>query len=353
MNNHLKSLPFAEISLLALFSLPGKFHQPIMEIVGKFNAFKLICCRRKRFIAFLAALSLLASFAQARHNPVPVYLVAGQSNTDGRVPNTDLPSYIRRDSYKHCFWSYGSGTTSGNGRFELFWPRIVNKNMPGRWAYDAVVYYWLEKSLKRDFYIVKESLGGTAVDLRATSTQKMYWSANPAFLDSTQAADKGGKSLLKAFTENIGACIDQQLSKCEGGYELKAFIWHQGESDKKTADSYYENMKAVIDYVRDYLVKKTGQKRYESLPVILGGISHHSRGYSEKIERAQNMLASNLKNVYFVPVPEASLRSDKLHFDAAGAELLGRKIYNQLVGLGLAGAKARKVPLYFQTGERQ
>ena len=71
--------------------------------------------------------------------------------------------------------------------------------------------------------VIKESLGGTAIDLRAPSTQKMYWSANSAFLDSTKAADKGGKSLLKAFTENIGACIDQQLSKCKEGYEIKAF----------------------------------------------------------------------------------------------------------------------------------
>lgn len=302
-----------------------------------------------KHMCLLAVCLLTAALARATKNPVPVYLVAGQSNTDGRVPNSELPAYIQQAPYEHCYWSYGSGDHGGNGQFELFRPRIINKNMPGRWAYDAVTYYWLEKSLHRDFYVIKESLGGTAIDLRAPSTQKMYWSANSAFLDSTKAADKGGKSLLKAFTENIGACIDQQLSKCKEGYEIKAFIWHQGESDRKTAESYYDNMKAVIDYVRAYVVKKTGKKRYATLPVILGGISHRGRGYSQGVEQAQIKLTQTMKNVYFVPVPDATLRSDNIHFDATGAELLGKKIYNQLVDLRLAGKNARRAPLYLQT----
>lgn len=166
-----------------------------------------------------------------------------------------------------------------------------------------MTYFWLEKSLHRDFYVIKESLGGTAIDLRAKSTNNMYWSASTAFLDTTRSTTMGGRSLLKAFTENIGACIDQQLSKCKEGYEIKAFIWHQGESDRKTAEIYYDNMKAVIDYVRAYVVKKTGKKRYDTLPVILGGISHRGRGYSQGVEQAQIKLTQTVKNVYFVRCP--------------------------------------------------
>lgn len=299
-----------------------------------------------KHLCLLAVCLLTSAFARAARNPVPVYLVAGQSNADGRVPNSELPAYIQQAPYEHCYWSYGSGTHGGNGQFELFRPRIFNKNMPGRWAYDAVTYFWLEKSLHRDFYVIKESLGGTAIDLRAKSINNMYWSASTAFLDTTRSTTMGGRSLLKAFTENIGACIDQQLSKCKEGYEIKAFIWHQGESDRKTAEIYYDNMKAVIDYVRAYVVKKTGKKRYDTLPVILGGISHRGRGYSQGVEQAQIKLTQTVKNVYFVPVPDATLRSDNIHFDATGAELLGKKIYNQLVDLGLAGKNARRATLF-------
>jgi len=70
-----------------------------------------------KHMCLLAVCLLTAALARATKNPVPVYLVAGQSNTDGRVPNSELPAYIQHDGYKHCYWSYGSGTTSGKGQF--------------------------------------------------------------------------------------------------------------------------------------------------------------------------------------------------------------------------------------------
>ena len=107
---------------------------------------------------------------------VPVVLVAGQSNTDGRVDNAELPEYIKRDGYRYCQWSFGSGVHSGEGRFEPFVPRNYSQE-PERWAYDAVVYYELERLWQRSFYVIKESLGGTAIDPRCESNSNMHWSA--------------------------------------------------------------------------------------------------------------------------------------------------------------------------------
>lgn len=291
----------------------------------------------RRFL--LLILTFFTIGIQAKREPTPVYIVAGQSNTDGRVGNEQLPDYIQTNKYRHCYWSFGSGVHSGEGKFELFWPRIYNKNKPGRWAYDAVVYYWLEQSWQRDFYVIKESLGGTAIDPHTGSNSSMYWSASPEYLASTAASDKGGKSLLKAFTENIGACIDKQLSQLKGGYDIKAFIWHQGESDRKVSGKYYDNMKGVIAYVRQYLVKKTGKKKYAKLPVIMGSIPRAGRGYAAGVEEAQIRLTQEDKNVYLVDVHDAPLQHDNIHFDATGAETLGRKVYDQLVSLKLAGKK--------------
>ncbi len=151
------------------------------------------------FLVSVVSLSMLAQ--------VPVVLVAGQSNTDGRVDNVELPEYIKRDGYRYCQWSFGSGVHSGEGHFEAFAPRNYSQK-PERWAYDAVVYYELERLWQRPFYVIKESLGGTAIDPRCESNSNMHWSADPDYLASTAASDKGGLSLLKAFTENIGACID-------------------------------------------------------------------------------------------------------------------------------------------------
>lgn len=274
---------------------------------------------------------VLGATAQTeKKEPAVVILTAGQSNTDGRVSNEELPDYIRRDGYKYCQWSFGSGVHSGNGQFEPFFPRIYNQNNPGRWAYDAVVYYLLEQQLQRPFYVIKESLGGTAIDTLCRSNSNMHWSADPAYLSRTAASDKGGLSLLKAFTENIGACIDNHLSKLPEGYDIKAMLWHQGESDRSQADHYYENLKAVVAYVRNYLVTKTGQQKYARLPFICGTFSKQSKQGSVKVVEAMLRLQREDSDFYVVDVSDATLQEDQIHFDAAGAELLGKRMFDTL-----------------------
>lgn len=280
----------------------------------------------KKYICLLFAAFCLMPVA-AKKQPAVVILTAGQSNTDGRVMNTELPAEIQQQKYKYCQWSFGSSSLSGEGKFETFWPRINNKNKPGRWAYDAIVYWNVEKKLKKNFYVIKESLGGTAIDTLCTSTSKQYWNASPEYLAKNVASDKGGKSLLKAFTENIGACIDNQLSNLPEGYDIKFMLWHQGESDRHQAKNYYHNLKQMLTYIRTYLVEKTGNKKYANLPIIIGGISHKSKQWSQEVEDAQHQLAQEDKNIYVVDVPNASLRSDVLHFDAEGAQKLGNKMF--------------------------
>ena len=284
---------------------------------------------RTKTVIILLSLFIYAGIS-AKRKPVPVIIIAGQSNTDGRVNNEELPEYIKQHGYRHCWWSYGSDTISGGGRFERFWPRVAKPDNINRWGYDAVVYYLIDQHIKRNFYVIKESLGGTAIDTACISTSGMYWSASPEFLASTDAADKGGKSLLKAFTENIGACIDNELLHLEEGYEVKAFLWHQGESDKKMAEHYYDNLKAVVAYVRDYLVRKTGDERYASLPFICGTYSLKSRDRSELVVKSLHRLAEEDPNFHVVDIEDATIQRDRLHFDSKGAELLGRRIYKRL-----------------------
>ena len=124
---------------------------------------------------------------------------------------------------------------------------------------------------------------------------------------------------------------------------LTAILWHQGESDRKVGEKYYKNLKDVISYIRQYLVKKTGNEKYATLPVIIGGIVHSGKGWSNQVGLAQIRLANEDKNIHLVDVHDATLRSDNMHFDAAGAELLGRKVYNELVNLNLAGENAKPV----------
>jgi hypothetical protein len=245
------------------------------------------------------------------------------------VPIAQLPKFAQ---YKYCQWSYGSGDfTKATGAFKPFAPTVGRTDLGDRWGFDAIVYYLLDQQSKRDFYIIKESLGGTAIDTACSSNNGMYWNASEEYLASTAAADKGGKSLLKAFTENIGASIDNVLVHHKGGYKIRAFLWHQGESDKKMAVHYQDNLKKVVAYVRAYLVEKTGNKDYANLPFICGTFSEKSRDRSEQVVQALENLAKEDSHFYVVDASDATIQKDRLHFDAQGAELLGKRVFEKLM----------------------
>lgn len=293
---------------------------------------------KTRNILLLFAMMLIAMAASGKskkENPALVIITAGQSNTDGRVMNDLLPDYIKRYGYNHCKWTYGTSDSVHVKPFTPFVPRMGSKNRPDRWAYDAVTYYNIDKATDRDFYVIKWSHGGTAIDTACTSSNRMYWSADPGWLATNKSTLDGGKSLLKSFTEQIAKCIDTKLSKLPEGYEIGAFLWHQGESDKKAERRYYDNLKGVVKYVRTFLVKKTGNKRYKKLPFICGTVARSNKRYSKTIEDAMYKLASEDKNFYVVDMADAELQQDQLHFTAKSAEYLGKQMYNKLVELGV------------------
>ena len=300
---------------------------------------------KNRIVLFLtiSLFTLCASAQKTYSEPVTVIITAGQSNTDGRVLNDQLPDYIRENKYTYCKWCYGSAGEIQTNGFETFSPRIVHSERPDRWAYDAVTYYWLEQSLQKEFYVIKWSLGGTAIDIRCSSTNGKYWSADSEWLAANHSTLSGGKSLLLSFTEEIGLCIDRKLSKLPQGYEIKAFLWHQGESDRHQGAAYYENLKAVVTYVRNFLVKKTGEKKYKKLPFVCGTVARSNKQYNKEVEEALYHLAENDKHLYVIDMSDAKLQRDQLHFTAESAEYLGIQMYNRLVDLGVAGEKATKI----------
>lgn len=206
-----------------------------------------------------------AEIEQESQTVVPVFLTAGQSNTAGRCMNDNLPDYIKAlgSAYKYCNWSYTNGATrlsDQEGVFRKFWPEMESSNNSGRFAYDAIVYYWLEQALQQDFYVVKHAMGGTSIDPSCTSSKDYHWSADATWLaEHASCNEESGTSMLKALVSNIGKSIDA-LTAAGKTADIKAMIWHQGESDRSgtAPDDYHDNLKAVVQYVRNYLVTKTG-----------------------------------------------------------------------------------------------
>ncbi|MBQ9363824.1 MAG: polysaccharide deacetylase family protein [Bacteroidaceae bacterium] len=277
---------------------------------------------------------------------VPVLLVAGQSNTDGRVPNQDMPDNLKAygkangGHFRWAQWCYGSSgkiqtrDSLNNSLFAPYWPFVAKEDNHDRHGYDTYAYYLLEQEWQRPFYIIKWSLGGTAIHPKASSTGGKHWCAMPEYLAENQSTLRGGKSLLKSFIEELNLCLDGPLAQLKEGYDIKAMLWHQGESDYQHGKDYYEQLRAVVLYVRKHLVEKTGDKRMADLPFICGTVSRQNKCYNQEVEEGMYKLQRDLKNFYVIDMQNGVLQRDKLHFVAASAEELGRGMVEKMKEVG-------------------
>lgn len=295
---------------------------------------------KRYFCLLITGLLCFAVYAQERAH---VVIVAGQSNTDGRVPVSDLPEYIRsmgidstgftKGAYKYCKISQNRV----DGKFVPFWPRR------NRWGYDAVTYYLLEQLYQKDFYVIKWAVGGTSITSENTSSRGGHWSADPAWLAQNTPTAKKGKSLLLSFVQQISNSITKTLSRLPEGYHIDAFLWHQGESDSDYGPDYYDNLKNVLAYVRTHLTRKTGED-YSELPFIFGSVAKSSKRYNAEVEAAMKRLASEDKNAYLVDMSKATLLKDRLHFDKTSAEYLGRQMYETMLRVSSANVTVAQPP---------
>ena len=286
-----------------LFSAPNDVPAPFKPFVTQYDTYLM------RF----------SDICSAAHG-TPVILTAGQSNADGRVPLADLPAYIH---YDYCQWSYGSGDfETATGRFAPFWPRTAKPGVQQCWGFDAVVYYLLEQHWQRPFYVIKHTVGGTSIDPSCkTSTHGLHWSA-----DSTYMRQHADKSLLRAFMQQIDSC----LSQLPADYDIKFLLWHQGETDQQADSLYFDNLKGVVAAVRRHLVEVTGREAYGRLPVVCGNYARGSRQRSQRVADALERMAREDAHFHVVDASDLSLLRDRLHFDARGAETLGRRVYDVL-----------------------
>ena len=144
-----------------------------------------------RKIIFLLLMMLPAGASllinAANDKPRRVFLMAGQSNADGRVAASGMPADIRefaQGGSRYCFWSYCNGKDWAwdkyGGKLTLY--KADSDNQTARCGFDAVVYHLIEKALSERFYVIKESLGGTAIDTRCTTNSNLWWCADPEWL---------------------------------------------------------------------------------------------------------------------------------------------------------------------------
>lgn len=263
---------------------------------------------------------MLPAAAMAQ-KPAAVYITCGQSNADGRALVADMPDCLRR-GYRHL--RYANVTASDCGG--QFGDRVFGKSF----AFCDIVNYMLDRKARQPFYSIKCTYGGTAIDTLAETPKRPVWCADPQWLARNRAYRgqvETQKSLALAFADGFNTLVDSTLSRLDGGYDVKAIMWHQGESDRRKAGHYYQNFRQLILFFRQTVYNKTRREKDLNLPFVFGTVCPRSRQYSAEIEKAQRQVAAELPNVYVVDMSDATLLPDQLHFDAKATGLLGRRMY--------------------------
>ncbi|MEZ4702965.1 MAG: sialate O-acetylesterase [Rhodothermales bacterium] len=116
----------------------------------------------------------------------------------------------------------------------------------------------------------------------------------------------------------------RRLAQARQRGELKAVLWHQGESDSQEALAplYKERLAELIARFRD----QTGNP---NLPFLIGQMGRFpEKPWTEawtEVDRAQRELAAEIPGVAFVPSDGLTHKGDTLHFDTASAREMGRR----------------------------
>ena len=288
--------------------------------------------------AILLALLVLPSIAEAQRT-FDVYILAGQSNADGRGLESDILDSPLLDNPSNAIISYlnpaetvngvSDGDVSSNGFQNLAAGFSVAPGERGE-SLDLGVpsgenYFGLELSFANaiggatgstnDVAIIKVTRGGTNL--------RNEWRA-------PTAEDPTGGFLYEALIGHVNESLDQLTADGDQA-NVQGFLWHQGESDSGNTtniNNYPGLFTDLVDGVRDNFG--------DDIPVALGELAPNRPGntvqFNDTIQTLDDPNSSEFISGVSV-VSSAGLTTpanDLTHFDANGQIELGERFATSL-----------------------
>lgn len=250
-------------------------------------------------LSLLAAPALLAV-------EVDVYILAGQSNMEGRADRHDLPPRLQGPQQDVLFYHNAAWTALAPGSSRRpappdgFGPELSF----GRALAD-------QATPRLRIALIKHAVGGTSLSD-----------------DWEPRAGRQSVQLLEKVRHALAALIAAGHSP-----RLRAFVWMQGERDAATreqAEPYADRLRAFIGHMRSEL-------KAPALPFIIGRITPHSqppRPFSDTIRAAQQHVAASVVHTILVDTDDLTLFEEtapngqrvRVHFDAASLVTVGERL---------------------------
>ena len=278
-------------------------------------------------LVVVLALSVLPSIAAAQQT-IDVYIVAGQSNADGRGDVSDLSAAQMASLENDTIISYlnpGSEReravpTSNPNDLDVgtngFTPLVIGGfSVDGTSARQLTPTFGPELSFgatiaeatgsNNQIAIIKVSRGGTNL--------RNDWRAG-ASVDT--GPDEPVGFLYRALLEYVAASL-AELEADGSTAIVRGFVWHQGESDSNNVSTYTDNFIALVEGVR--------AEFGADIPFVLGELSR-TRSNSVNFNNNLPNLVASAPGISFVSSEGLTTpASDTTHFDADGQIELGQR----------------------------
>lgn len=295
------------------------------------NYLKNICIKNNFFLIALF-LSFTGVLLGQSARKTKVFVLAGQSNMDGRG-NADLLSKEELIALKFAqerIQFYYKGTVNdGNDPIVVDGPLDVNDPWPFvkkkfrlNKCFGPELFFGIALSKaypKEKFLFVKRSQGGTS----------LYGAWNPNW-SIEKARLKNEEDKPKLFEDFIST-TDAQLAKLPpGSFEIVGMLWVQGESDNGPLPSstYGQNISVLIQKVRDYY-------RVPDMPFLMLGVGNNKviAGMSNTSKKSLNVSLirkSNNPNAYnYTPIYTHNWNGKPAgHYNYTGMKKIGNMFFD-------------------------
>ncbi|HVX83802.1 MAG TPA: sialate O-acetylesterase [Phycisphaerae bacterium] len=269
------------------------------------------------WMAMAAGVLMMAGVARAEH--YDVFVLAGQSNMDGRAKVADLKGDLEKYAGPQADVkiAYSDSTARGAPLSSKGWEELK----PG---FSVTTGKEKPRALPGPTFGPELSFGRAMAD----ALGKQHHVAIIKFAE-------GGTSLAKDWKVGTdGKLYAQMLAfvskslddmKAHGDtFELRGFVWHQGESDATlTAEQYEKLLTNLIEHVRTDLKPYRGNAAGE-LPVVVGEVyDNHQR---DSILAAQRSVCEKVKDCALAGSNGLNTFDKGTHFDAESQIEMGKRM---------------------------
>lgn len=264
------------------------------------------------FLTILTFASLTTSRADVKVEAgkhYTIYLLAGQSNMDGRGKTADLKGRLARYAkpLDKVLIRYSSGghkrkLRESDGLIPL--QPGCNEN-PAQFGPELSFGHAIAAARpQQNILLIKVSEGGTSLrnDWNPTKEKSLY-------------------HRLIHLTGETRDHLAEQKATCE----IAGMIWHQGESDASHADQYAERLTTFITHLRTDL-------EAPQLPFVIGEICLDNPAYQDLIA-AQKKVAESVPAVGLASSKKLTTHDKNVHFDFSSIIELGQRFAKELLAM--------------------